>query len=57
MKTIKVIFTGRKSGAIGITYSITEIITVAMDASDEAINLALHYAGYEHIKNIEVYSV
>ncbi len=39
---------GRKTGAIGIFYDFTVTVEVA-DLNDDAVRLAVHEAGYEHV--------
>ena len=50
MKTFKISFTGRKNGAIGIFYRITE--KVKAESKESAINKL--YEKYEHITNITI---
>ena len=53
MKKFKVSFTGRKSGAIGITYKISETIEASNNAKKEDLLLKL-YNTYEHISNLKI---
>lgn len=52
---MKVIFTGRKAGAIGRTYKIVAEVKNDPSISYEACRLELYDMGYEHIMFIDKY--
>ena len=49
METFRIIFNGRKTGAIGITYPIYKIL----DAENKEKAILSLYDEYEHIMNIK----
>ena len=49
MKTFRIMFNGRKSGAIGITYPIYKIL----DSENKEKAILSLYDEYEHITNIK----
>lgn len=53
MKTFKVSFKGRKIGAIGIFYKISDTVTMPKDSTNEQVLLNL-YDKYEHISEFKI---